>query len=406
MSSKSLWNLLHMLGLPSIAMAISINSSVLFAAQYDSGASDTEIKIGNIAPITGPLSAIATYAKAAGAYFNKINKEEGGVNNRKLVFISKDDAYDPIQTTEVTRKLVEDERVLLIFLPHGTGTSLAVKDYLSRRHVPQLFIIGGADEFYDPDKSPWSIAIYPKYGFEAKILADYLLTKKPEAKVAILHLKTTSSIGFLNGFYDTLGKKSADMVIKSMPINPTDSSAKSQLDFLTKTGANTFLLFLVGKLAIPVMQQAYDNGWKPQLLILSQLARMDVLKSVGLERMKGTIAAHIYKDPADPRWENDEAVNEYRAFMKKYYEDGNANDQYNLMGYFAGQLLVDILKKAGDTLTRENIMNIARNMDYTSKDFPVLLPGIEIHTTPTDHNMFSTMILMEFDGHSWVPVKM
>jgi branched-chain amino acid transport system substrate-binding protein len=385
--------------------AISLGTH-LYAAQYDVGASDSEIKIGNTAPLTGPLAATnEMFSTAALAYIDKINKEEGGVNNRKIVILRKDDQYDPSKTVEVTRELVEKDRVLFIYYPLGTPTSIAVKDYLNQRRIPQLFVIGASEQFYDPVRAPWTLSIYPKYTLQADILAKYLLKHKPNARVGVLYLNSDFGHTFYNGFKDGLGDKASSMIAKAVPINTTDSSVDFQIQALKNSGADTLLLLVVGRLTVPSLKLAYDSGWKPSVLLFGNLATGNIMQEVGLEKLQGAIAAQVFKSPEDPSWKDDKSISEYKKFMHAYYPTGDVNNGICVQGYFAGQLLVAILKKAGDNLTRENIMNIAKNMNYTSADFPVLLPGIELHTSPTNYEMFSTMNVLQFDGTSWKAVE-
>jgi branched-chain amino acid transport system substrate-binding protein len=376
----------------------------LSAADYDVGASDTEIKIGNTNSLTGPLANYGMYIKVAMAYIDKINKEEGGVNNRKIVIISKDDAYDPSKGVEFTRELLEKDKVLFMYLTMGTPTAMAVRNYLNDRKVPQLFIVTGADEFFDPVKLPWSMTIYPRYTSEGKLLARYLEENKPTSKVAVLYANSDYGKSYFNGFKNGLHNKA--MIVKELPIDVGEASVQFPIQVLKNSGADTFFSVAAGKLAVPALQMAYDGGWKPSLLLpFGSIIDHNILKKVGLEKIAGALTFDLYKHPGDPRWKDDKAVNEYKAFMQQYLPEVDVNNKLHIQGYFAAQLLVALLKKAGDNLTRENIMNIAKNMDYTSDDFPVLLPGIEIHTSPSDYEMFSTMMIMQFEGNYWNPIK-
>jgi branched-chain amino acid transport system substrate-binding protein len=374
----------------------------LHSAQYDVGATDDEIRIGCTAPLSGPIANLAAVmSKTAMAYFEKINLEQGGVNGRKVLFIIKDDAYDPRKTVELTRELVENERVLFTFLSVGTATNMAVKDFLNFRKIPQLFVTVGPDDFFDPVKSPWTLPLVPKYSIETKQLAEYLLKNKPDAKIGALYLNTDGNKAFFNGFKKALGAKSDSMIVKAVMANVTDPSVQTQIQVLRNSKADTFFCPVLGKLAVSALQLAYDSGWKPFTLIYSYSLTEQEEAQIGSEKLIGVVAAGIFKDLSNPRWKEDKGIKDYVEFMKKYYPSGNPNCRYCFLGYFGAQLMVDILKTAGDVLTRENIMNIATNLNYSSADFPVLLPGIKLHTTPTNYAMFENMILQRYEGHFW-----
>jgi branched-chain amino acid transport system substrate-binding protein len=391
-----------------ILLAISVSSLVLplYSSQYDVGASDSQIKIGNTAARTGSLAPLSAYVIAAEAYFEKINTEEGGINNRKIVFIAKDDVYDPAKTIDLTKNLIEHERVLFIFLPLGTPTTMATKEYLNKLGIPQIFTSGGIDEFYEPQKTPWTISGSLKYSSNAKHLAQYLLDHKPQSKVAILYFNSDFGKSVLKSFKEGLGDKAASMVVKEVPIRSTDVSVQFPMQVLKSSGADVFVPIVAGNILIPIIQQAHDSGWKPTLLLAEGLGwDSTMLEEAGFNKVVGAVSAEVYKDPSNPRWKDDKGVNDYKEFMKKYYPDGDVNSKISIRGYVLSQLMVLTLKKAGDNLTRQNIMNLITNMHYTSADIPMLLPGVEIHTTPEDYEMFSKAILMQFDGHTWNPVN-
>jgi branched-chain amino acid transport system substrate-binding protein len=233
-----------------------------------------------------------------------------------------------------------------------------------------------------------------------------MMENKPQAKLAVLYANTDFGISLFNGIKNGFGTKADSTIVKALPINLRDSSVQFQIQALKNSKADMFFSIAAGKLAVPAMQQAYDSGWKPQLLVPFAIATDDeVFEKVGFEKIVGAISADIYKHPRDPRWKDDIGISAYKEFMEKYYPSGNVNNKLNVQGYFAGQLLVSILEKAGDNLTRENIMKIATHMDFSSADFPVLLPNIEIHTTPTDYELFAAMTLLQFDGSFWIPLK-
>jgi branched-chain amino acid transport system substrate-binding protein len=389
-----------------LSMVAIMGTTPNYGSQYDIGANDTEIVLGNTAPMTGNMSTFYSVISTAMAYIEKINTEEGGVNNRKVVIISKNDYFEPTKTVELTRELIEKDRVLFIFLPVGTPTGLAAQDYLNRRQIPQLFATGASNNFFDPLKNPWTISISYKYSTYAKLLAKYLLSNTPDSKVAILYVNSDYGQTVLNAFKEGLGDKVHKMIVKELPISPTDTSVDFQIQVLKRTGADTFLSIVSGKLALPAAKFAFDSGWKPRTIIPHGTGLSEgKIESIGRERILNTISASLYKNPGDPLWSNDKGIIEYKAFMKKYNPKANVNDHLNVVGYFAAQLLIAILKKAGDNLTRENIMNIAKNLRYSSEDFPILMPGIDIATTPTNYELYSRIVLTQFDGHSWIPLK-
>jgi branched-chain amino acid transport system substrate-binding protein len=388
---------------------------MLFGAQYDNGASDTEIRIGNTTPLSGPLQATShLFIKATTAYIDKINKEEGGVNGRKIVFISKDDAFDPVKTVQLTRELIENDKVLFMALSTGTAANLATRDYLNQRKIPQLFIRTGAEIFYDPVKTPLILPIYPKVTLEAKLFAKYLLKYKPEAKVGILYVNTDYGKNYMNAFKEELGDRADTMITKAMAINPTDTSMQLQIQVLKNSGADTFLHLANGKLAIPTVKQVHDSGWKPLLLLPYTLVIKDEIRaSAGhddaaakelLKKLNGAISGGITKDPSDPRWKDDKGVKDFVTFMQEYYPEGDIHQKINMFAYFQGQLLIEVLRKAGDNLTRENIMRVATNLDYTADDFPVFLPGLRVHTTPTDYDILPVIKLTQYNGEVWAPL--
>jgi branched-chain amino acid transport system substrate-binding protein len=272
---------------------------------------------------------------------------------------------------------------------------------LNFRKIPQLFVSTGPDDFFDPIKAPWTLSIVPKYSIETKQLADYLLKNKPDAKIAVLYLNTDGNKSFFNGFKKALGAKSDSMIVKAVMANVTDPSAQTQIQVLKSSQADTFFCPALGRLAVSALQLAYDSGWKPLTLIYSYSLTEEEEKQIGSEKLIGIIAAGIFKDLNNPLWKEDKGVKDYIEFMQKYYPSGNPNCRNCLLGYLGAQLTVDILKKAGDVLTRENVMNIATNLNYTSADFPVLLPGIKLHTSPTDYAMFKNMVLQRYEGRFW-----
>ncbi|MBS0335233.1 MAG: ABC transporter substrate-binding protein [Proteobacteria bacterium] len=368
--------------------------------KYDAGASDTEIKIGNTMPYSGPASAYGTIGKAAAAYIKKIN-EEGGVNGRKINFISVDDGYSPPKTVEMARKLVEQDQVLLLWGPLGTPSNTAIQKYMNAKKVPQLHVYTGATKWNDPKNFPWTMGWQPSYQAEARIYAAHLLKTKPDAKVAILYQNDDYGKDYLKGFKDGLGAKAATMIIKEVSYETSDPTVDSQIVQLQGSGADVFFNITTPKFAAQAIRKAYDIGWKPVQYLNSVSASIgSVLKPAGVEKAVGIFSVEYLKDPQDPAFANDKGMNEWREFMKKYYPEGNITDVFNVSGYASIQTLIQVLKQCGDNLTRENVMKQAANL----KNFEVnvLLDGIKINTSPTDFAPIEQEQMAKFDGKEWV----
>ena len=369
--------------------------------KYEQGISDSEIKIGNTSPYSGPLSAYGTIGRATAAYFDMIN-EQGGVNGRKINFISLDDSYSPPKTVEQTRKLVEQERVLLDFQPLGTPTNTAIHKYMNAKKVPQLFVATGAGKWGQPKKYPWTMGWQPAYPGEAKIYASYLLNNKPDAKVAILYQNDDYGKDYLNGFLKGLGDKAKTMVVDKESYEVTDPTIDSQIIKLKNSGADTFFNITTPKFAAQAIRAAYDTGWKP-LQFLNNVSQSigGVLKPAGLEKSKGLITTYYLKDPTDPQWKDDPDVKAWFAWMDKYLPGGDKNSSFNVYGYAVANTMEQVLKQAGDNLTRKHIMDVASHLNHLK--VPLLLPGIDIDTSPTDFAPIQCEQLTKFDGEKWVP---
>ena len=362
--------------------------------KYDVGASDTEIKIGNIMPYSGPLSAYATIGKTIAAYFNKINTE-GGINGRKINFISYDDAFSPPKTVEQARKLVESDEVLFIFQSLGTPTNNAIQKYLNQNKVPQLFVATGATKFGDAKNFPWTMGWQPTYQIEGRIYAKYLLQNHPNGKIAILYQNDDSGRDYIKGLKDGLEGKM--QIVAEAPYEPADPTVDSQIVTLKASGADIFFNESSPKFAAQAIKKAAELGWKPVHLLASISASVgSVLRPAGLENSKGILSSGYLKDPTDPAWKNDPALKEWNAFMDKYYPEGDKTTTFTVYGYLTAQTLVQVLKQCGDNLTRENVMKQAANLKDV--ELGMLLPGIKINTSPNDYYPIKQMQMSRFNG--------
>jgi len=374
-------------------------SPALAQKKYDPGASDTEIKIGNTMPYSGPASAYGTIGKAEAAYFKKVN-DEGGINGRKINFISLDDGYSPPKTVEMARRLVEQDEVLLLFGTLGTPSNTAIHKYMNAKKVPQLFVATGASKWNDPKNFPWTMGWQPNYHTEAMIYAKHILQTKPNAKIAVLYQNDDFGKDYLTGLKDGLGDK-AKMIVAEASYEVTDPTVDSQIVQLQGSGADVFVNIATPKFAAQAIRKAYDTGWKPtQYLTNVSLSVGAVLTPAGLDKSVGIITSNYGKDATDPQWENDPGMKEWRAFMAKYYPDGNLKDNSNIYGYGVARTMVQVLKQCGDNLTRENVMKQAANLQKF--DAGTLLPGITINTSPTDFAPIQAVQLARFDGKTWV----
>jgi branched-chain amino acid transport system substrate-binding protein len=363
------------------------------------GVTATEIKIGNTAAYSGPLSVYGTIGKVHAAYFKKIN-DEGGINGRKINYLSYDDAYSPPKTVEMVRRLVEQDQVLLVFQPLGTPSNTAIHKYMNQKQVPQLLVGTGATKWGDPKNFPWTIGWQPTYQIEGRIYAQYVLKTAPDAKVGILYQNDDYGKDVLKGFKDGLGEAARKLIVLEQTYEVADTNVDSQIANLKNSGANVFVNITTSKAGAQAIRKAHDLGWKP-LHILNNVANSvsSVLKVAGLEASKGLISTFYLKDPTDPQWKNDPGYTEWLAFMKKYYPEGNIEDVSNVYGYSAAQLLVQILRQCGNDLSRANVMKQTANIKDLA--LPMVLPGIKINTSPTDFYTFEQLQLGRFDGERW-----
>jgi branched-chain amino acid transport system substrate-binding protein len=364
--------------------------------KYDPGASDTEIKLGQTMAYSGPLSVFATLAKAEIAYFRMVN-ERGGVNGRKINMISLDDGFSPPKTVELTRKLVESDEVLAIVGTLGTSTNAAIQKYLNQKKIPQLFMATGATRWDDPKNFPWTMTLQPNYQAEARIYASYVLKQIPDARVAVLYQNDDFGKDFLKGFRDRLGDKAASMIVREASYEVTDPTIDSQIIDLAGSRANVFLNITVPKFAVQAIRKARELGWRPTQFIDNPAASVgNVMRPAGIEASKDVISAAFVKDPTDPQFRTDPEFLAWAAWMKKYFPDGSLDDPQNVVGYIQAQTVVQVLLQCGDDLTRENVMRQATNL----RNFrpAMLLPGIDINTSPTDYQPIEEMLLQRFNG--------
>jgi branched-chain amino acid transport system substrate-binding protein len=383
-----------------LALLLVALPSTFAAKQYDTGATDTEITIGQTKPYSGPASAYSSAGHVQSGYFEKINAA-GGINGRKIKLISLDDAFTPPKTVEQTRKLVEQEHVLLVFNSNGTAANTAVQKYLNAKKMPQLFVSSGASKFNDPKHFRWTMGWLPTYYEEARAYAQYILKHHPNAKIGVLYQNDDFGKDYVHGLHDGLGEQSKRLIVAEASFELTDPTIDSQVVSLQASGADLFLNIATAKASAQAIRKAYDIGWKPlQFVSLVGSSVGQVMIPAGREKAKGVITVGFVKDPTDPQWNNDPAMQEWRAFMKQYYPEGDLNDWYNVYAYAAAQTLEHVLKQCGDELTRENVMRHATNI----KDLrlPLLLPGISINTSALDYRVIKQVQLQRFDGKGWV----
>ena len=367
--------------------------------RYGPGADDKEIKIGGISPYSGTASSYGTIGKGIKAYFDKVNAE-GGVNGRKLNFISYDDGYNPSRTVEMARKLVEQDEVLFIFNVLGTPTNSAIHKYMNQQKVPQLFNATGATKWGDPKAYPWTIGWQPSYQSEAFIYAQHILDTKPNAKIGIIYQNDDYGRDYLKGFEDGLGDKAKTLIVKKVSYEATDATIDSQMVDLKASGADTFFNITIPKFAAQAIKKAADIGWKPTHYLNGVSASVgSTIIPAGPENAVGVITAYYLKDPTDSAWQATPEYKDWLAWMQKYFPGGDLKDANNVFAYSVSQTLVEVLKKCGDNLTRENIMRQAANLDHTS---PMLLPGVNVKTGPDDFFPIERQQLQRWDGKNWV----
>jgi branched-chain amino acid transport system substrate-binding protein len=381
-------------------LAASFASSKLSAQRrYDPGASDTEIKLGHTSPYSGPLSAFSVAGKATTAYFNMINAA-GGINGRKIKFISYDDGYQPPKTVEMVRKLVESDEVLMIFQLLGTPTNIAIQKYLNQKQIPQLFIFSGASRFGDPKNYPWTMGWQPDYATEGGVYAKHILASGKDARIGILFQNDDSGKDGVIGFQKTLGKQNEKMIAAIASYEVTDPTVDSQIIQLKNAGANVFLNLSSPKFAAQGIRKAYDLAWRPVHYLTSPSASVQsVMKPAGFEAGQDIMTIAYLKDPTDPQWANDSEFLEWKRWMEKWNPTASLADTLNVYPYALTATLVEVLRRCGDELTRANVMKQASNL--RGLHVPMLLPGITINTSPTDFYPIQSLRLARFKGETW-----
>jgi ABC-type branched-subunit amino acid transport system substrate-binding protein len=382
-----------------IILLAASGSSALAQKKYDTGASDTEIKIGNIMPYSGPASAYGVYGRTEAAYFRKINAE-GGINGRKINFISYDDAYSPPKAVEQARKLVESDEVLLIFGPVGTPSNTAIQKYMNAKKVPQLLVSSGATKWNDPQNFPWTIGWSPNYQNEARIYARYILKERPNARVAVLYQNDDYGKDYLKGLKDGLGDRAASMIVGEDAYDVFETTIDSHVVKMKSLNVDVFVDITTPKFAAQAIRRAAEIGWKP-LHFLNNVSTSigAVIIPAGVENAQGIISVAYLMDPLDPQWKDDPGMKAFDEFLAKYFPEGNRADSLLVTGFNVAQTLVQVLKQCGDDLTRENAMKQAASL----KQFRTtnLLPGITINTSPIDFAPIKQVQLRRFKGETW-----
>ena len=376
--------------------ALALTCPVMGETRYGPGVSDTEIKLGQTMPYSGPLSAFGTLGRAEAAYYRMIN-DQGGVNGRKIVLLSLDDGFSPPKTVEQTRKLVEEENVAALSGSLGTATNAAVQKYLNNKKIPQLFLASGATRWADPAHFPWTMTFTWTYQAEARVYASYILAHMPNAHIAVLYQNDDFGKDFLKGLHDRLGAKAPAMIVKELSYEVTDATVDSQMVDLAATHAEVFVNISTPKFAAMSIRKAFDLDWHPAQFLDNPAASVGaVLRPAGLEKAKGIMSTGFVKDPTDPQFRNDPDFKEWLAWMAKYFPDGSLEDPQNAVGYAQAQTMVQVLKQCGDDLTRENIMRQAANL----KSFhpKMLIDGVTLSTSATNYEPMTKLRMVRFDG--------
>ncbi|MGY4480391.1 ABC transporter substrate-binding protein [Bradyrhizobium sp. USDA 3364] len=369
--------------------------------KYDPGASDTEIRIGQTMPYSGPASAVSVIGKLQAAYFRMIN-ERGGINGRKIKLISYDDAATPSKTVEQIRKLVEGDEVLFTFQTPSNAPNIAVQKYLNDHHVPQLFVGGRSTRFEDPGDFPWTMGFAPNLQTEIRVYVRFILDNYPDARIGLLYQNDESGKDYLAGLKDGLGAKAALMVASVAPYEMTDPTIDSQVVRLKATGVNVLIDMAAPKFAAQAIRKAAELGWKPLHLLGVGSSSIDaVLAPAGLENAKGLISASSFKEAADPSWADDAGMKKWTAFMAAYYPEGERKSIFTTYGYSAAELLVQVLRQCGDDLSRDNVMRQAASLKNVKLD--LLLPGLSINTSRSDYRVVKEFRMMRFTGERWEP---
>jgi branched-chain amino acid transport system substrate-binding protein len=380
------------------ALALGATSALAQKKVNDVGVTDTEIKIGNIAPYSGPASAYATIAKTEAAYFKMIN-DAGGINGRKITFISYDDGYSPPKTVEQVRKLVESDEVFAVFQIVGTPGNSAIAKYLNQKGVPHTFVGSGATKWADGKEYPWSMGWQPNYQSEARIYSRYIQKNFPGKTVGILYQNADFGKDYLTGFHDAFGKDYAKTIVAEVPYEVSSPTVDSLVVQIKDANPDIFVTIATPKFAAQAIKKIGEMNWHPvHFLTNVAVSVTSVLKPAGFDYSQGILSAAYLKDPNDPQWKNDPGMLAWHAFMTKWYPEGDQADAATVFGYGAAMGLEKVLRQCGDEMTRANLMKQLAAMDF---DIPIYLPGVHIKTTPTDHSPMKQLQMMRFKGESW-----
>ena len=379
-------------------LAITLAGPASAQKKYDPGATDTEIKIGNIMPYSGPASAYATIGKTEDAYFKKLNAE-GGINGRKINFISYDDGYNPAKTVEQARKLVEADEVLLVFNPLGTPGNTAIQKYMNAKKVPQIFVSTGAAKWNDPKTFPWTIGWQPNYQTEARIYATYILKNHPGKTIGVMYQNDDFGKDYLTGLREGLGDQASKLIVVESSYETTSPTVDSQVVQIKTANPDIFINISTPKFAAQAIKKLGELKWTPiHFLTNVSVSVGSVMKPAGYENGQGVLSAAYLKDPKDPQWKDDAGLNEWRVFMTKWYPEGDQEDAATVFGYGVAKGLEQVLRQCKDDLSRENIMKQAANLNF---EIGVYLPGTKIKTSPTDFAPLEQLQMMRFKGESW-----
>lgn len=383
----------------SAIFVLSVSTNVQAQKKYDTGATDTEIKIGNIMPYSGPASSYGLIGRTEAAYFKMVN-DAGGINGRKITFISYDDAYSPPKAVEHARKLVESDEVLLLFNPLGTASNTAIQKYLNGKKVPQLFVATGATKWNDPKNFPWTMGWQPSYQSEGQIYAKYLMRELPNAKVAVLYQNDDFGKDYVKGLKDGFGAKAAQAIILEESYEVSEPTVDSHIVKIKSQNPDVLISITTPKFAAQTIKKVAELSWKPTHIVANVSSTIgSVIKPAGFENAQGMLSATYAKDGTDPQWDNDPGMKRWGAFLTKYMPESGKFDGNLVYGYGAAQTLHKVLEMCGDDLTRENVMKQAASL----KDFmpDTLLPGVKINTSSSDFAPISQLQMMRFKGEKW-----
>jgi branched-chain amino acid transport system substrate-binding protein len=385
-----------------LMVAMLASSAAFGQKQYDPGVTDTEIKLGQTAPYSGPVSGYGTFGKASLAYFAMIN-EQGGINGRKIKLITVDDGFSPFKTVEQTRKLVESDGIFFDYAPVGTAPNLAIKQYMNENKIPQLFLQSGIPSWNDPAHFPWSLSGLPNYATEVRVFAKYILDTKPDARIAILYQNDDFGKEYLNGMRVRLGAQADKMLVGAQSFELSDPTIDSQMITLHGSGADVLLIAATQKQTVQALRKTNELDWHPLKFVAFPAASVTrTYLPAGVDAAKGVISSSVFVDPSDPTRQNSPDVRDYLAWMDKYYQAGDKLDVLNGAAYVEGQLVVDVLRRCGDLLTRANVMKQATSFHQFKAS--MLQSGITVNTSPDDYNMFRTLQPMVFDGKNLAPL--